>query len=69
MRPMGGFIRALRRLGRRSVVENIATTILFAAGLALIAYGAGRIYPPAGLIVGGVFMVTVAVLYATKVGA
>lgn len=54
--------RVTRHISRR-VVESVATTIVFAGGLALVALGVGMISLAAGLIVGGVQLAAVAVLY------
>ena len=53
------FTRTARALSRRAgaVVARRGATALGAAGLASVAVGAGMIYRPAGLIVGGLLAV------------
>lgn len=60
--------RALRRLGRRPVLENGLTTLAFLAGLGLVALGVALVHLPAGLIVGGAQLAAGAALYARGSG-
>lgn len=56
--------RALRRLGRRTLLENALTTVAFLGGLALVATGVALVSLPAGLIVAGAELVAGSALYA-----
>jgi hypothetical protein len=58
-RAIAAFTRTARTLSRRAgaVVARRGATVLGAAGLVSIAVGAGMVYRPAGLIVGGMLAV------------
>ena len=60
--------RALRGLGRRPLLENVATTAAFLGGLAMIALGVALVSLPAGIVTGGVELVAGASLYARGAG-
>jgi uncharacterized membrane-anchored protein len=58
-RATAAFARVARSLATRaaSAARKGGATVLGAAGLASVAVGAGMVYTPAGLIVGGVLAV------------
>jgi len=64
MRALAVVRRALRRLGRRAVLESGITTLAFLVGLAMVAGGCALVYLPAGLIVGGLQLTAGSMLYA-----
>lgn len=50
-------------------ITDITRLVLFVAGIALIAFGAWLVYPPAGFISGGVLMFVSAVIGAVRAGS
>lgn len=50
-------------------ITDITRLVMFVAGIALIAFGAWLVYPPAGFISGGVLMFVSAVIGAVRVGS
>jgi hypothetical protein len=60
-----GALNPARLLGRvrRRMLESAATTLCFAAGLGMIAFGVTLASLPAGFIVGGIELAATAILY------
>jgi hypothetical protein len=48
------------------IVAELVTDLVGIAGAGLIAYGASLIYPPAGWVIAGAFLIAAAVLLSRK---
>lgn len=61
---MRATLRAVGRVGRWALSENVAVSVALVAGAAGVAAGVAMVHVPAGVITAGVLLIAGSVLYA-----